>query len=139
MLKKLKTFLQKNLLQMCVQKDYDEVMEQLVRGIHTREIIYKEEGSEAFDLFILVSHGTAAYPLGKVFSIILSTNYRYNLSSKHSKTSNSCPEEICRWCKRRNKTSERLAQNLCLCPCDRGGWRKRDLEILQERERLERT
>jgi hypothetical protein len=32
-----------------------------------------------------------------------------------------------------------LAQNLCLCPCDRGGWRKRDLEILQERERLERT
>lgn len=34
---------------MCVQKDYDEVMEQLVRGIHTREIIYKEEGSEAFD------------------------------------------------------------------------------------------
>ena len=62
---------------MCVQKDYDEVMEQLVRGIHTREIIYKEEGSEAFDLFILVSRGSAAYPLGKVFSIILSTNYRY--------------------------------------------------------------
>ena len=81
---------------MCVQKDYDEVMEQLVQGIHTRKIIYKEEGSEAFDLFILVSCGSAAYPLGKVFSIILSTNYRYNLSSKHSKTSNSCPEEICR-------------------------------------------
>ena len=30
MLKKLKTFLQKTPLQMCVQKDYDEVMEQAI-------------------------------------------------------------------------------------------------------------
>ena len=124
---------------MCVQKNFDEVMEQLVRGIHTRRLTYKEEGSESFDLFILVSRGSAVYPLGKVFSMILSTNYRYNLSIKHSKTSNSGSEEICRWCKRRNKTSERLAQNLCLCSCDRSWWRKRDLELLQERETLEQT
>ena len=115
---------------------YDRVMEQLVRGIHTREIIYKEEGSEAFDLFILVSRGSHVYPVGKVFNIILSNNYRYNPSIKHNKPSNCSPEEICTFCKRRNKASERLADNLCLCPCDRGAWRKRDLEILQAQERF---
>ena len=114
---------------------YDRVMEQLVKGLHIRRVFYNENGVQAFDLFIIDPRGSPAYPSGKRFSIILSTKYRYNPSIKNNKPSNCSPEEICTSCKKRNKASERLAYNICLCPCERGMWRKRDLEILQAQER----
>ena len=120
---------------MSMQILYDRVMEQLVKGIHIRSVLYNENGIEAFDEFIIDPRGSHSYPSGKRFSIILSNNYRYNPYIKNNKPSNCSPEEICRFCKKRNKASERLANNVCLCPCTRGAWRKRDLEILQAQER----